>query len=392
MYRPSDREHGVDRWADHQRDAFLRYAQSMPACPERHAETAKQAAYVNWSAQVGPYGLLDSPVMLMSKNWMKNVWTWDCAFNAVGVAPFDPDSAWDNFISPFRRQHESGMLLDMINDRTWYDSYTKPPIHGWALSHLRRAGVLTDERRAWIYPRLLKWVNSWYQLMDWDQDGICQYNHGNDSGWDNCTNFLCGAPMESPDLSCYLVLCWDELAVLADEMDKPEEAAGFRARADAQLRRLLEHSWDGERFHVYQSGTHAEKEGCDSLFPFLPVLLGDRLPRQVFEKLAEGLKRENRFLTPYGLATERVGGEYYISDGYWRGPIWAPPMMFIVEGLYNGGEKEFAMELAERFCRNCTANGFAENYDAATGAGLRDRAYTWTSSVFLILAREYTKK
>jgi hypothetical protein len=35
-------------------------------------------------------------------------------------------------------------------------------------------------------------------------------------------------------------------------------------------------------------------------------------------------------------------------------------------------------------------SGMAENFDALTGAGLRDRAFTWTSSVFLILGHEYT--
>jgi len=34
-------------------------------------------------------------------------------------------------------------------------------------------------------------------------------------------------------------------------------------------------------------------------------------------------------------------------------------------------------------------SGFAENYDALTGEARRDPAYTWTSSVFLILAHEY---
>jgi len=31
-------------------------------------------------------------------------------------------------------------------------------------------------------------------------------------------------------------------------------------------------------------------------------------------------------------------------------------------------------------------SGFAENFDALTGDGLRDRAYTWTASVYLLLA------
>ena len=34
----------------------------------------------------------------------------------------------------------------------------------------------------------------------------------------------------------------------------------------------------------------------------------------------------------------------------------------------------------------CETSGFAENFDATTGAGQRDRAYTWTASSYLILA------
>ncbi len=380
----------VDACMAAERAAFEGYTeQSVRDVPDRFREAARQATYVNWSAVVRPRGLIPAPVMLMSKNWMKNVWTWDCAFNAVACAGRDDEAAWNNLVSPFRMQHESGRLPDLVNALTWIDGYTKPPIHGWAVRKLREAGALTAERRAWIYPRLLKWAQSWYDTMDWDHDGICQYNHGNDSGWDNCTNFKCGAPIEGPDLSAYLVLCWDELAVLAKELGRHDESAEHSARADGQLRALLDHSWDGKRFLVLQSGTHREQQGVDSLFPFLPLILGDRLPRDVFDALAQGIRREARFLTPYGLATESVSSEWYVPDGYWRGPIWAPPMMFIIDGLKQGGETALATDLSERFCNTCATSGFAENFDANTGAGLRDRAYTWTSSVFLILARGF---
>jgi len=45
--------------------------------------------------------------------------------------------------------------------------------------------------------------------------------------------------------------------------------------------------------------------------------------------------------------------------------------------------------VARRFCDLAKQSGFAENYNARTGEPLRDHAYTWTSSVFLILAHEY---
>ena len=34
-------------------------------------------------------------------------------------------------------------------------------------------------------------------------------------------------------------------------------------------------------------------------------------------------------------------------------------------------------------------NGFHENFDARTGVGHYDTAYTWTSSVFMIFANRY---
>lgn len=387
--RPKARISGFGECVRLSQAAFEAYAEkAVRGVPQRFLEAARQAAYVNYSAQVSG-DLLAGRVMLMSKNWMNSVWTWDCAFNAVETSGYDPEAAWDNFASPFRRQHETGILPDMVSDHMISDTYTKPPIHGWALSHLRKAGVLNEERTRWAYERLLKWVNAWYEYMDWDGDGVCQYNHGNDSGWDNCTYFLCGAPIEGPDLSGYLVLCWDELAQLAQDLGMPKAAQGHRERADRQLEALIRHSWDGDHFHTYQSGTHREMDDCDSLLPYLPILLGDRLPKEIFRKMARDLKQENRFLTPYGLATERVNDRFYQSDGYWRGPVWAPAMMFIIEGLHKGGEQAFAADLAERFCANCAREGFAENFDATSGAGLRDRAYTWTSSVFLILAKGY---
>jgi len=62
--------------------------------------------------------------------------------------------------------------------------------------------------------------------------------------------------------------------------------------------------------------------------------------------------------------------------------------MIVVSGLLAVGEKKLTRTIASRFCRMCAKSGFAENFDALTGAGMRDRAFTWTSSVFLTLAHE----
>ena len=102
-----------------------------------------------------------------------------------------------------------------------------------------------------------------------------------------------------------------------------------------------------------------------------------------------GQLKNSGFFTEYGFATERPSSPYYRSDGYWRGPIWAPSTMLILDGLARCGEMEFVKDAARRFADMVKRSGFAENFDALTGEGLRDCAYTWTSSVFLILAHDY---
>lgn len=103
------------------------------------------------------------------------------------------------------------------------------------------------------------------------------------------------------------------------------------------------------------------------------------------------LNQKYKFLTPYGFATESPNSASYDSDGYWLGPIWAPSTILILDGLAACGEETFAYEVAERFCDLVTENGFAENFNALTGTGLRDLAYTWTPSVFLTLAHDYAE-
>ena len=53
-----------------------------------------------------------------------------------------------------------------------------------------------------------------------------------------------------------------------------------------------------EAFRVYQSGTHRVQADAQSLYPFMPLMLGRRLPQEIAAKLIAGLKEEGRFLTP----------------------------------------------------------------------------------------------
>ncbi|WP_440961406.1 amylo-alpha-1,6-glucosidase [Paenibacillus nitricinens] len=358
--------------------------------PEQWQDGRELAAYITWSCLVPAEGCLTRPAMYMSKNWMTNIWSWDHCFNAMALVRHHPELAWDQFMIFFDRQEESGLIPDFINDKYELWNCNKPPIHGWTLAWMmQRTDYIKESHLREVYGPLSKWTNWWFRYRDNDMDGIPQYNHGNDSGWDNSTAFNNGIPVESPDLAAFLILQIELLAEIAGLLGLTDESTAWRRLGEETLEKMLRHFWKDGRFTACRSGTHEASDG-DSLLLFVPVLLGKRLPEPILRALLDGLRDESRFLTPNGWATESVKSPYYTPDGYWRGPIWAPSTMLLVEGVAAAGDIELANEVARRFCNMLNKSGMAENFDALTGQGLRDRAFTWTSSVFLILGHEYT--
>ena len=277
------------------------------------------AAYLNWSCPVGPRGSLQRPSM-MSKNWMYATWSWDHCFNALGLAAGQPDLAWDQLMTLFDQQHPAGSLPDLVHDAGAMYGFVKPPVHGWTVRRLDRAGVVTNARAAELYPRLAAWTEWWFRYRDPSGGGLPEYHHGNDSGWDNATVFDMGFPAASPDLAAYLVVQLDVLAELADRLGRPAaESNAWRGRADGLLARMLERLWDGERFRALRPDG-AWSPDSRSIIPFVPMILGDRLPPAVRATLVAGF-RASGLLTPFKVATEAPDGPLHESDGYWRGPI-----------------------------------------------------------------------
>ena len=355
---------------------------------EKLSVARELAAYVNWSAVVRPSGILKRPAMLMSKNWMTNVWAWDHCFNAMALAMGNPEAAWDQFMLLFDHQDENGGLPDVVNDCQPEWNYCKPPIHGWALKWMmKHSEAVTVDRLLEAYEPLCRWTRWWTSHRDYNRNGFAEYTHGNDSGWDNSTVFRHGAPVESPELCAFLVLQMEALAEVAAILGRSGEAADWRAQAEHLLRSTLARFWRGDRFVAVKAWDGGDIES-ESLLLFVPLVLGKRLPEGVRQTLVQRLATGG-WLTSYGLATELPTSEYYDADGYWRGPIWAPSTMLIVDGLVDAGEDQLASEISRKFCLMAAKAGMAENFDALTGQGLRDQAYTWTSSTFLVLASMY---
>ncbi|MEU0315476.1 hypothetical protein [Nocardioides sp. NPDC006273] len=367
---------------------FGSYLDDLAPWRDERTPAAALAAYVLWSATVAPSGLLGRESVLMSKHWMDKLWSWDHCFNAMALAPGRPDAAIDQLLAPFDHQDDRGALPDSVTHTEVLYNYVKPPIHGWALHRLRAtsARALGAAELERIHDGLARWSRFWLDSRRRPGHVLPYYQHGNDSGWDNATTFDLDRVIESPDLAAFLAVQLDVLADLADELGHP--SAGWRKVGDELLRTLVDQLWTGTEF-VAVGALSGRRSTGTSLLNLLPLVLGDRLPPDIRAAMADRLSDH---LTDYGPATEPVSSPHYQDDGYWRGPIWAPSTALIEDGLRRSGFTAVADVVSERFRALCEKSGFAENFDARTGTGLRDRAYTWTAAVYLLFAADHVRR
>lgn len=371
------RTEAVAREAEAEFAAFQsRFAPAREGGEEAH----RLAAYLLWANTVPAGGMLSRPAVYMSKNAMINIWSWDNAFSALGLAAAEGTLAFDQFAAIYDRQDASGMLPDFVQDQGASLAFTKPPVHGWAIGLIADAvpGWLTTERADYLAEHLAAQVSWWLTATRAGQGTLPTYPHGNDSGWDNASFFDRGGPVASPDLPTFLILCCDALALL-----RPGETARWSAQGEELLRLMLDQLADEEGFGTRRLAEPERLERGQSLIRVMPLLLGDRLPRPLAERLVAQLREDH--LTDWGPATEAPASPLYEADGYWRGPIWAPTTALVWDGLRRQGEAALAREVALRFCRLCEVAGMAENFDALAGRGLRDPGFAWTSAVYLML-------
>lgn len=383
--------HSFDATADKMEAAFDSFTRGLcPWSSPAPSQSERLASYVTWTSMVRPGGHFTKEAILMSKLWMNKVWSWDNCINAIGVAPLSMDLAVDQIRTLYGLQAPDGRLPDSVDWRVVEWAFTKPPIQGWTILKLLEHedqkmddGVLLE-----LYRGTARFTEFWFQQRQTDKSALPWYSHGNDSGWDNCTAFDEQPVIVSPDCAAYLIVQTDVLASLALRLvGKTEHDAWARLRT-LLVKALVDELWDGDSF-VIKNAMTGETRKSTSLIRLMPLVAAKYLPASIGDKMANDLSRH---LTQWGLATEEIESPLYQSDGYWRGPIWAPTTLLIESGLRMAGRVQLADIISERFIKLCERAGFAENYDALEGTGLRDLSYTWASSVYLILVREAAKR
>ena len=281
------------------------------------------------------------------------------------------------------RQAENGQLPDFYDDVRNWDRCIKPPIQGWALELLMKEHNLKEEvppeKLRAIYEGYGKWANWFMKYRDDDGDGIPQYEHGDETGNDDCVLFRTYSKLELPDLSAFVALLFDQLGALAELLELPEKAKEWREKSRVLIDKMIAAFWNGKRFVGRTYGEHKVIDDT-SLHFYRTIVLGKRLPKEILDQMAEDLSREGMYLTPYGYMAETLTAPNYSRSAFGRGAITPMDNVLVITGLYSAGKTELAKEAARRYCRG-VLGADTPFYPAQAGFPA-----SWNATAFQILS------
>ena len=368
---------------------------AMPKFIEPYEQGRVRAEYTLWSLLTAPTPGIDHTMIVMLGNEIAS--QWQVCQNGAALEPH-LETGIDLLLGPLDRVSPFGQFSDLYNDVTTVTQMIKPPVHGWAVKEIMRhrdlKAEVPREKLEQLYNAMARWGEWFRDCRDEDGDGLPAYEHGDETGFDDCTLFIDHMQMASPDLSAYLVLLYEALSDLAQMVDKPEEAAEWETRSRLLLDRMLEVMWDGEHFLGVVPWT-GEKVLSQSLIHYIPAVLGDRLPPEVLDKLADDLVEEGEFLTPWGLSFERLDSDWFEASGrsIGRGNIVPPAMLFICAGLLRSRRRDVGKFIAERYCTALMEQGMPFLiHPLVKGAyGFGGGGGSWPACVYTILCRILTE-
>jgi glycogen debranching enzyme len=378
-------------------NARTHWEQWFDHAPDVKGPYREKYAYAWWvmaNNLMSPKGFITHEAMMPTKAFYVGVWLWDSALHAIAYRHIDPELARDQIRVMLTHQLSDGMLPDAIFDEgvvseishPIHARVTKPPILAWAALKIHETDPSLDFLNE-IYGPLTRWNTWWFDCNDDDGDGIVQYTHPYSSGLDNSPLWDYGMPVESPDINTYLHIQMSSLATMAEILGKPDEANGWRKRAEALADRMVKHLWD-DKAGLFRALHNESPIPVNSPFNLYPLWTG-QLSSQITDRLLEHLKKPAEFWGRFGLPTVAYNDATYNPDKMWRGPVWANINYFFVEALRKIGEDDLAAELRNKTL-DLIANqpGIHEYYNSSTGE-IPDAAapiFGWTAAVFIELA------
>ena len=303
-----------------------------------------------------------------------NIFQWDTIFMVMfaryAYSMFPAIQSLDNF---YTRQHASGYMCREISELTGEDfvyegrkNTINPPLFSWA--EVESYNVTGDKTRfSAVLPVLdkyVEWLNRDGNLSnsngtDWERYGrraggskhLLYWNTGLGSGMDNTPRGGNGWV----DMSCQMVIQYNNLAQICDELNLSEHAQSYRANAKEIADRINQWCWNEKDGYYYDVDNDGVQVPWRTSGTFWPLLAGVASKAQA-ERLVYHLKDSLTFWRPFvfpTLAADQKG--YDPNGGYWLGGVWAPTDYMIIKGLERYGYEDFASEATDKYLEGMAA-------------------------------------
>lgn len=315
-------------------------------------------------------------------NWLdeafsEQIFQWDTIFMMMfaryGHDVFPAIQSLDNFYCLQRPsgyiarelRESDGAIIHYDHDgglfsKSGWKNTINPPLFSWAEVESYRVTGDTS-RFGMILPVLEKyaeWLNRDGDpaAEDWESNGRISKSSVHRLYW----NTPLGSGMDNTprparkgsgwvEMSAQMVIMYNNLAIICDELDQPQKAKVYRSEAAAIGERINQWCWneeDGFYYDVLADGTQFKKK---TIGGFWPLLAGIASKEQA-EKLIVHLKNEKEFWRPFVFPTLSADElEYAVEGQYWKGGVWAPTNVMVIKGLQHYGYELLAGEATEKY-------------------------------------------
>jgi len=367
-------------------------------------------------------------------------WFWDSCFHAIVWSRFDRERAADELRGLLAWQRPNGFIPHVVfwNEnfvsarKVWHHlesrgipylhvprttEYVQPPVLARAVERI--GGAFADE----AYPAVAAFYRYLARERDPDADGLVSIVAQFESGIDYSPVYseASGVRLRDP-VSIYFharrgevvnkLLNFDLKRIFARTDHHHEDVLYNSIYADGlrALARLAAARGDGETeawaLRTAERVTHALVERCwddecglffnlvgrnetrmtrPTIISLMPLLLPD-LPTEVVTRLVEALTDEERFWTPWPVASVARNHDTFLRDSHiwgvrfiWRGPCSMNTNWFLVEALRRHGCDGVADELAARSRELVGRGGFNEFFDPIDGHPVGAENFGWAT-------------
>ena len=322
-----------------------------------------------------------------------NVWDWDTYWSAYGLLgmmdTFEPAiqekiliHARGNVQNFLDHQLDDGYIPMMIEVKDWPEPY---------LNMRHKEGVLMNMHKPFLCGQicLISDYTGDYGWIFGALDGLRSYFACYDANYyfENCGLYVWyddimigmdndpasfGRPKFSTAnifLNSFMVHELSSMARILEKLGRPDEAAGYREKAENLSNAILEECWDKRDQFFYSADVDIKTrkydwfhEGLGVFWKTLPIkirvwsgfipLWAGFATKEQAASLARHWKDESTFHSPFGITTLAKDEKMFDlsatnNPSNWLGPIWLVANYVVFRGLLNYGYRDEAEEICK---------------------------------------------